>query len=141
MHVVLFHKRTLVSMMVSLSLFSLNSYSKTKDNITDLGQIQVADNVEKDQQGYAQVYEKDVANIYLGKALIERYQGVSPADLFKSAIGVYSGEARNGGALIRIFVVFKAKGVSPLLWMVLSRRLRFIVVIAVHLIVTILIQI
>ncbi|WP_368876289.1 TonB-dependent receptor domain-containing protein, partial [Proteus mirabilis] len=77
----------------------LNSYSKTKDNTTDLGQIQVADNLEKDQQGYAQVYEKDVANIYLGKALIERYQGVSPADLFKSAIGVYSGEARNGGAL------------------------------------------
>ncbi|HGN2058259.1 TPA: TonB-dependent receptor [Proteus mirabilis] len=99
MHVVLFHKRTLVSMIVSLSLFSLNSYSKTKDNATDLGQIQVADNLEKDQQGYAQVYEKDVANIYLGKALIERYQGVSPADLFKSAIGVYSGEARNGGAL------------------------------------------
>ncbi|EPS5790274.1 TonB-dependent receptor domain-containing protein [Proteus mirabilis] len=99
MHVVLFHKRTLVSMMVSLSLFSLNSYSKTKDNTTDLGQIQVADNLEKDQQGYAQVYEKDVANIYLGKALIERYQGVSPADLFKSAISVYSGEARNGGAL------------------------------------------
>lgn len=99
MHVVLFHKRTLVSMIVSLSLFSLNSYSKTKDNTTDLGQIQVADNLEKDQQGYAQVYEKDVANIYLGKALIERYQGVSPADLFKSAIGVYSGEARNGGAL------------------------------------------
>ncbi|AWF41801.1 tonB dependent receptor family protein [Proteus mirabilis] len=86
-------------MIVSLSLFSLNSYSKTKDNTTDLGQIQVADNLEKDQQGYAQVYEKDVANIYLGKALIERYQGVSPADLFKSAIGVYSGEARNGGAL------------------------------------------
>ncbi len=99
MHVVLFHKRTLVSMIVSLSLFSLNSYSKTKDNTTDLGQIQVADNLEKDQQGYAQFYEKDVANIYLGKALIERYQGVSPADLFKSAIGVYSGEARNGGAL------------------------------------------
>ncbi|WP_241158630.1 TonB-dependent receptor domain-containing protein [Proteus mirabilis] len=99
MHVVLFHKRTLVSVMVSLSLFSFNSYSKTKDNKTDLGQIQVADNLEKDQQGYAQVYEKDVANIYLGKALIERYQGVSPADLFKSAIGVYSGEARNGGAL------------------------------------------
>ncbi|HEK4022162.1 TPA: TonB-dependent receptor [Proteus mirabilis] len=99
MHVVLFHKRTLVSMIVSLSLFSLNSYSKTKDNTTDLGQIQVADNLEKDQQGYTQVYEKDVANIYLGKALIERYQGVSPADLFKSAIGVYSGEARNGGAL------------------------------------------
>ncbi|HDT2998245.1 TPA: TonB-dependent receptor [Proteus mirabilis] len=99
MHVVLFHKRTLVSVMVSLSLFTFNSYSKTKDNKTDLGQIQVADNLEKDQQGYAQVYEKDVANIYLGKALIERYQGVSPADLFKSAIGVYSGEARNGGAL------------------------------------------
>ncbi|EOG1983334.1 TPA: TonB-dependent receptor domain-containing protein [Proteus mirabilis] len=99
MHVVLFHKRTLISVMVSLSLFSFNSYSKTKDNKTDLGQIQVADNLEKDQQGYAQVYEKDVANIYLGKALIERYQGVSPADLLKSAIGVYSGEARNGRAL------------------------------------------
>ncbi len=99
MHVVLFHKRTLVSVMVSLSLFSFNGYAKSKDNTTDLGQIQVADNLEKDQQGYTQVYEKDVSNIYLGKALLERYQGVSPADLLKSAIGVYSGEARNGGAL------------------------------------------
>ena len=83
MHVVLFHKRTLVSMIVSLSYFLSIVIPRLRIIQTDLGQIQVADNLEKDQQGYAQVYEKDVANIYLGKALIERYQGVSPADLFK----------------------------------------------------------
>ena len=40
-------------------------------------------------------------------------KGVSPADLFKSAIGVYSGEARNGEHWIRIFVVFKGQRRIP----------------------------
>lgn len=99
MHIMLFRKRKIVSIFVSLSLFSPCFYLQAKEDKTDLGHIQISDNKEKDKQGYAQVYEKDVSNVYLGKELLERYQGVSPADLLKSAIGVYSGEARNGGAL------------------------------------------
>ncbi|MEX9802393.1 TonB-dependent receptor domain-containing protein [Proteus terrae] len=99
MHVILFRKRKIVSIFVSLSLFSPCFYLQAKEDKTDLGHIQISDNKEKDKQGYSQVYEKDVSNVYLGKELLERYQGNSPADLLKSAIGVYSGEARNGGAL------------------------------------------
>lgn len=95
----LFRKRKIVSIFVSLSLFSPCFYLQAKEDKTNLGYIQVSDNKEKDKQGYSHVYEKDVSNVYLGKELLERYQGVSPADLLKSAIGVYSGEARNGGAL------------------------------------------
>ena len=99
MHVMLFKKRKIVSIFVSLSLYSPCFYLQAKEDKTDLGHIQISDNKEKDKQGYSHVYEKDVSNVYLGKELLERYQGVSPADLLKSAIGVYSGEARNGGAL------------------------------------------
>ncbi|WP_368911382.1 TonB-dependent receptor domain-containing protein [Proteus vulgaris] len=99
MHIMLFRKRKIVSIFVSLSLVSPCFYLQAKEDKTDLGHIQISDNKEKDTQGYSQVYEKDVSNVYLGKELLERYQGVSPADLLKSAIGVYSGEARNGGAL------------------------------------------
>lgn len=99
MHIMLFRKRKIVSIFISLSLFSPCFYLQAKEDKTDLGHIQISDNKEKDTQGYSQVYEKDVSNVYLGKELLERYQGVSPADLLKSAIGVYSGEARNGGAL------------------------------------------
>jgi hemoglobin/transferrin/lactoferrin receptor protein len=31
--------------------------------------------------------------------LVERYKGTSTADVLNSAIGVYSGDARNSGAL------------------------------------------
>lgn len=99
MHVMLFKKRKIVSIFVSLSLYSPCFYLQAKEDKTDLGHIQISDNKEKDKQGYSHVYEKDVSNVYLGKELLERYQGISPADLLKSAIGVYSGEARNGGAL------------------------------------------
>lgn len=94
-----FRQRNLLSLLVSIALlpFTFSTYADEKK--INLGRVQVSDNREKDKEGYAQVYEKDVANVYLGKELLERYQGVSPADLLKSAIGVYSGEARNGGAL------------------------------------------
>ncbi|WP_066749638.1 TonB-dependent receptor domain-containing protein [Proteus myxofaciens] len=99
MYSIFFRKRNLVSLFVSFTLLPLHYVVYADEKKTDLGHIQISDNKEKDKQGYAQVYEKDVANIYLGKELLERYQGVSPADLLKSAIGVYSGDARNGGAI------------------------------------------
>ncbi|PHM69928.1 TonB-dependent receptor domain-containing protein [Xenorhabdus sp. KJ12.1] len=71
----------------------------TSDGKTDLGKIRVTDNREKDEAGYDAVYDKDISNIYIGKKEIERYKGASPADVIKGAVGVYSGDARNSGAL------------------------------------------
>ncbi|MBC8953034.1 TonB-dependent receptor [Xenorhabdus sp. PB62.4] len=71
----------------------------TSSGKTDLGKIHVTDKSDKDEEGYNAVYDKDIANIYIGKKEIERYKGTSPADLIKGAVGVYSGDARNGGAL------------------------------------------
>ncbi|HCH51441.1 MAG TPA: TonB-dependent receptor [Proteus sp.] len=104
MYPMLFRKRKLLPLVIAISLITPSFYLRAEDKKSDLGHIQISDNNEKskseeDKQGYAQVYEKDVSNVYLGKELLERYQGVSPADLLKSAIGIYSGEARNGGAL------------------------------------------
>ncbi|REF25577.1 hemoglobin/transferrin/lactoferrin receptor protein [Xenorhabdus cabanillasii] len=71
----------------------------TSSGKTDLGKIRVTDNSDKDKTGYDAVYDKDISNIYIGKKEIERYKGASPADLIKGAVGVYSGDARNSGAL------------------------------------------
>ncbi|WP_426578324.1 TonB-dependent receptor domain-containing protein [Xenorhabdus stockiae] len=73
--------------------------STTSDSKTDLGKIRVTDNRDKDEAGYDAVYDKDISNIYIGKKEIERYKGASPADVIKGAVGVYSGDARNSGAL------------------------------------------
>ncbi|MBD2795739.1 TonB-dependent receptor [Xenorhabdus sp. 18] len=71
----------------------------TSSSKTDLGKIRVTENSDKDEAGYDAVYDKDISNIYIGKKEIERYKGTSPADLIKGAVGVYSGDARNSGAL------------------------------------------
>ncbi|PHM58672.1 TonB-dependent receptor domain-containing protein [Xenorhabdus sp. KK7.4] len=71
----------------------------TSDGKADLGKIRVTDNRDKDEAGYDAVYDKDISNIYIGKKEIERYKGASPADVIKGAVGVYSGDARNSGAL------------------------------------------
>ncbi|WP_434524170.1 TonB-dependent receptor domain-containing protein [Photorhabdus asymbiotica] len=72
---------------------------QSTENKADLGKINVSATSEKDQAGYDAVYDKDITNIYLGKDLVERYKGASPADVLKSAVGVFSGDARNSGAL------------------------------------------
>ncbi|HGJ5897723.1 TonB-dependent receptor domain-containing protein [Arsenophonus apicola] len=64
-----------------------------------LGKIQVSDMSQQDEHGYDNIYDKNISNIYIGKEMIERFKGASPADLFQSTPGVYSGEARNGAAI------------------------------------------
>lgn len=54
---------------------------------------------DRDTQGYDDVYEKNYSTVYAGKDLIERFKGSSPADLFKGMSNVYSGDARNSGAV------------------------------------------
>lgn len=53
----------------------------------------------RDEAGKADVFEKDVSNVYAGKEEIELYKGSSVGDLFKGLNGVYAGDSRNSGAL------------------------------------------
>lgn len=55
--------------------------------------------INKDQRGYNAVYGKDISSVYMGKDAVSRYKGSSPADVFKGMLGVFSGDARNSGAL------------------------------------------
>lgn len=71
-----------------------------EDTARELGTVVVKGAAEnKDQVGQDNVFAKDVSNAYVGKQDIERYKGLSVGDLFKGVNGVYSGDARNSGAL------------------------------------------
>ncbi|OEY96151.1 outer membrane receptor protein [Acinetobacter qingfengensis] len=54
---------------------------------------------DRDTQGYDDVYDKNRSSVYVGKEYIERFKGTNPADLVQGMVGVYSGDARNSGAL------------------------------------------
>jgi hemoglobin/transferrin/lactoferrin receptor protein len=53
----------------------------------------------RDEKGYSDIYDQDISTVYAGKEQIERYKGAAPADVFKGMLNVYSGDARNSGAL------------------------------------------
>lgn len=53
----------------------------------------------RDQAGHDEVYTSNISNVYAGKQEVERYKVTSVGDLFKGLNGVYSGDARNAGAL------------------------------------------
>ena len=45
------------------------------------------------------VFLRDISNVHATRENIENYKGTSVGDLFKGLSGVYTGEARNSGAL------------------------------------------
>lgn len=45
------------------------------------------------------VYYNDYSTSFAGKAEVERYKGVTPSDVLKGQVNVFSGDARNSGAL------------------------------------------
>ncbi|WP_100188169.1 TonB-dependent receptor [Marinomonas sp. BSi20584] len=53
----------------------------------------------RDQKGYDDVYDKNTSTTFIGKTEVERYKGTTPSDLLQGVPGVFSGEARNSGAL------------------------------------------
>ena len=94
---------SIVALSISLLLSGTNALSasndKSENKKTHIGDINVSEKSDTDAQGYDNVYDKDISNVYLGKEEIERFKGVSPGDLFKGTVGVFSGETRNGGAI------------------------------------------
>lgn len=97
-----------IAFAISLSISSIPAISYAEHQSSDkqtnaekkhLGKIQVSDMSQQDEHGYDNIYDKNISNIYIGKEMIERFKGASPADLFQSTPGVYSGEARNGASI------------------------------------------
>lgn len=54
---------------------------------------------DRDTKGYDDVYDKNYSTVYAGKDYIERFKGTTPSDLLKGMANVYSGDARNSGAI------------------------------------------
>ncbi len=54
---------------------------------------------ERDARRKDAVYDQDMSSVYAGKDEVERYKGVNTADVLKGMVNVYSGDARNGGAI------------------------------------------
>ncbi|OOF68221.1 TonB-dependent receptor domain-containing protein [Rodentibacter caecimuris] len=84
-----------------LGAYGLTSVSFVQaSNTEQLDVINVNAKAEqKDEQGKDEVYQRNITNMYAGKETVERYKGSSPADLFQEFNGVYSGDARNSGAV------------------------------------------
>ena len=53
----------------------------------------------KDEIGKNRVYAREVVNLYKGKEEVETFKGNTVSDLFSGMVGVYSGDARNSGAV------------------------------------------
>ena len=54
---------------------------------------------ERDLRRKDEIFDQDISTDYLGKEDIDRFRGISTADVFQGLTNVYSGAARNGGAL------------------------------------------
>ena len=54
---------------------------------------------ERDARQKDAIYDQDVSSTYAGKEEVERYKGINTADVLKGMVNVFSGDARNGGAL------------------------------------------
>ena len=69
------------------------------ESAVQLSPMTVFGTVSRDTKGQNDVYDQDISSVYASKEQIERYKGAQPADLFNGMVGVYSGDARNSGAL------------------------------------------
>ena len=53
----------------------------------------------KDQRGRDRVYTREIVNLYKGREEVETFKGNTVSDLLSGMVGVYSGDARNIGAV------------------------------------------
>ncbi|KRG51892.1 TonB-dependent receptor [Stenotrophomonas maltophilia] len=63
------------------------------------GRLQSEGGEARDRRGYDDVFALDLTTAYSGRDRVERYRGSNPADVVKDLVGVFSGDARNSGAL------------------------------------------
>ena len=69
------------------------------DSTVILDTITVKGTRNKDEIGKNRVYAREIVNLYKGKNEVETFKGNTVSDLLSGMSGVYSGDARNSGAL------------------------------------------
>ncbi|EPR18771.1 hypothetical protein M527_11425 [Sphingobium indicum IP26] len=94
---------------VSLRKVSVTAVDQPRSDTIFLGSLRVEGapvetaasetGAERDARQKASIYDQDISSTYAGKEEIERYKGVNTADVLKGMVNVFSGDARNGGAL------------------------------------------
>ena len=79
----------------------------------------------KDEIGKNRVYTREIVNLYKGKNEVETFKGNTVSDLLSGMSGVYSGDARNSGALDPNIRGVQGQGRIPVTTTARSRRLPF----------------
>lgn len=75
------------------------SNSIVEQSVVQMNAITVYGDKDRDTEGYDNIYDKNRSSTYAGKEYVERFKGANPADVVRGMVGVYSGDARNSGAL------------------------------------------
>ncbi len=92
-------QRTAAKLKPMVAQSQLATSNNKHERVIQLSPMTVFGTVSRDTKGQNDVYDQDISSVYASKEQIERYKGAQPADLFKGMVGVYSGDARNSGAL------------------------------------------
>ncbi|MDG6881395.1 Probable TonB-dependent receptor HI_1217 precursor [Phocoenobacter uteri] len=79
--------------------YTSSVYSETLTPVTVYGETATLDGYKTDEQNYDAVYDNNYSTDFVGKKRIDSYRGTTPSDLLSSFAGVYSGDARNSGAI------------------------------------------
>ena len=99
-----------IALLVHQSLYAEEQTTEKLDTIVVSGQAE-----QKAQQGKDEVFLKDQVTEYKSKKEIETYHSQSVSDLLSGITGVYSGDARNGGAIDPIIRSSWGQGRIPVL--------------------------
>ncbi|HEX7783916.1 MAG TPA: TonB-dependent receptor [Sphingobium sp.] len=54
---------------------------------------------ERDARRKDEIYDRDISSTFANREEVERYKGINTADVLKGMVNVFSGDARNGGAI------------------------------------------
>lgn len=73
--------------------------ARAAEDVIQLDSIVVTGQRSRDEVGHDNVYEKDIANVYVDRKYLDRHRGVSTGDVFAGMNGVYNTDNRNGSAL------------------------------------------
>nr|WP_230608569.1 TonB-dependent receptor [Xanthomonas arboricola] len=78
---------------------AVRSSARTTDMLRVGGNLGASQGKERDRRSADDVYDLDISTDYIDRATIERFKGKTPSDLVNGIPGVFSGDARNSGAL------------------------------------------
>ena len=90
--------KTLVACIAVIG-FSPIIYAADNTPTVILDTVTVKGTRNKDEIGKNRVYTREIVNLYKGKEEVETFKGNTVSDLLSGMSGVYSGDARNSGAL------------------------------------------